>query len=69
MNIESLDHHIKTLTHRHTLLEVTLEKLYKQKSWNEFEAEKLKKEKLKIKDELTKMHKKRYELMNAVDWD
>jgi hypothetical protein len=68
MDIESLDHHIKTLTNQHSALEVVLDKIYKQKSWNEFEVERIKKEKLRLKDQLALMHRRRHELMNELDW-
>jgi len=67
MDVESLDHHIKTLSQQHTVLEATLEKIYRQKSWNEFEVERLKKEKLKLKDQLSLMHRRRHELINEIN--
>lgn len=69
MDIESLDHHIKTLTNQHAALETTLDKIYRQKSWNEFEVERLKKQKLKLKDELSRMHLQRHDLMNELDYN
>lgn len=69
MDIESLEHHIRTLDNQHTTIERKLDAMLKQKSWNEYEAEELKKQKLKIKDELSRMYKRRYELMNEVNYD
>ena len=69
MDVESLDHHIKTLTNQHTVLENTLNKIYQQKSWNEFEVERIKKEKLKLKDQLSLMYRRRHELTNEPHWD
>ena len=69
MDIESIDHHIRTLTNQHTALESELNKLMKQKSWSEFDAENIKKQKLKIKDELARMHRLRYEKMNEIEWE
>lgn len=69
MDIDSLDHHIRTLTNQHSTIEYQLEKMLRQKSWNEFEAEELKKQKLKIKDELGRCYRKRHELMNEVHWE
>jgi hypothetical protein len=69
MNIDSLDHHIRNLTNQHNTVESKLTALLKQKSWDEFEAENLKKQKLKLKDELSLCHKKRYELMNEIQWE
>jgi len=67
MNITSIDHHIKHLTHEHDMLESKLVSIQKQPSWNEFEVEALKKQKLKVKDELSRMHRQRYDLMQEVD--
>lgn len=69
MDIESLEHHIRTLDNQHTLIERKLDAMLKQKSWNEYEVEDLKKQKLKIKDELSRMYRKRYEIMNEVSFD
>lgn len=69
MDIESLEHHIRTLDNQHTLIERKLDAMLKQKSWNEYEVEDLKKQKLKIKDELSRMYRKRYDLMNEVSFD
>jgi hypothetical protein len=69
MDTESIDHHIRRLTNQHTDLERTLEQLYQQKSWDEYQAEELKKQKLKIKDELSSLYRKRHDLMNRIDWD
>lgn len=69
MDIDSLEHHIRTLDNQHTLLERQIDQMLKQKSWNEYEVEDLKKKKLKIKDELSQMYRKRYDLMQEHDFD
>lgn len=69
MDIDSLEHHIRTLDNQHTLLERQLDQMLQQKSWNEYEVEDLKKKKLKIKDELSQMYRKRYDLMQEHDYD
>jgi hypothetical protein len=69
MDMDSLEHHIRSLTNQHTAIERQLEQIYQQKSWNEYEVEDLKKQKLKLKDQLSQMYRKRHELMNAIDWD
>jgi len=69
MDMDSLEHHIRALTNQHTAIERQLEALYRQKSWDEYIAEDLKKQKLKLKDQLSQMYRKRHELMNAVDYD
>ena len=46
-----------------------LDVLLAQKSWNEFEVEDLKKQKLKLKDELSQMYRTRHELMHEQDYD
>lgn len=69
MDIDSLEHHIRTLDNQHLTLERKLDAMLKQPSWNEYEAENLKKQKLYIKDQLTEMYRKRYDLMNEVDFD
>lgn len=69
MDIDSLEHHIRTLTNQHTALERQLDKMLRQKSWNEYEAEDLKKQKLKIKDELSQLYRKRHDMMQNPDWD
>jgi hypothetical protein len=68
MDIDSLDHHIKHLTREHDKLEAELDRMLRQKSWDEFAAESIKKQKLKLKDELSKMHRKRYDMMQEVDF-
>lgn len=65
MNLESIDNHIKTLSDQHKILENALDKIYKQKSWNEFDVEKIKKEKLRIKDQLTIMQRQRSNYINV----
>lgn len=69
MDIDSLVHHIRTLDNQHLILERKLHAMLKQPSWSEYEAENLKKQKLYIKDQLTEMYRKRYNLMNEVDFD
>jgi hypothetical protein len=69
MDIDSLEHHIRTLDNQHTALERQIAQMLQQKSWNEFEVEELKKKKLKIKDELSQMYRKRYDLMQEHDYD
>jgi hypothetical protein len=69
MDLDSLEHHIRTLDNQHLTLERRLDAMLRQPSWNEYEAEDLKKQKLRIKDQLTEMYRKRYELMNEVDFD
>jgi len=69
MDLDSLEHHIRTLDNQHLTLERKLDAMLRQPSWNEYEAEDLKKQKLRIKDQLTEMYRKRYELMNEVDFD
>lgn len=67
--MDSLDHHIRALTNQHTSIERQLDKIYQQKSWSEYEVEDLKKQKLRLKDQLSEMYRKRHELMNRIDWD
>lgn len=69
MDIDSLEHHIRTLDNQHTMLERKLDAMFKQKSWNEFEAEELKKQKLKIKDELSRMYRRRYDMLQEHQYE
>ena len=69
MDIESLEHHIRTLDNQHTALEGQIQKMLNQKSWSEYEFEDLKKKKLKLKDELSVCYRKRHELMQEHHWD
>jgi len=69
MDIDSLEHHIRTVDNRHTQLARQIEQIMSQKSWDEFQVETLKKEKLKLKDELTLLYKKRYDLMQEHEFD
>lgn len=69
MDIDSLEHHIRTLDNQHTLLERQIHQMLQQKSWNKFEMEDLKKKKLRIKDELSRLYRKRYDLMQEHDYD
>ena len=64
MDIDSLEHHIRTVDNRHTQVARQIEQIMTQKSWDEYQVETLKKEKLKLKDELTSLYRKRYDLMN-----
>jgi hypothetical protein len=69
MDIDSLEHHIRALDNQHTTLARKLDAMLKQPSWNEFEAEDLKKQKLRLKDELSRMYRRRHEMMNEHTWD
>jgi hypothetical protein len=69
MDLDSLEHHIRTLDNQHLTLERKLDAMLRQPSWSEYEAEDLKKQKLRIKDQLSEMYRKRYDLMNEVDFD
>lgn len=69
MDIDSLEHHIRALDNQHTTLARKLDAMLKQPSWNEFEAEDLKKQKLRIKDELSRMYRRRHEMMHEHHWD
>lgn len=69
MDIDFIDQQIRTLTNQHATLEAQLQTLMSQPNWNEFEAEDIKKSKLRIKDKLAALHRQRYELMNELDWD
>ena len=64
MDIDSLEHHIRTVDNRHTQIARQIEQIMSQKSWDEYQVETLKKEKLKLKDELTILYRKRYDLIN-----
>jgi hypothetical protein len=48
---------------RHTQIARQIEQILAQKSWDEYQVETLKKEKLKLKDELTVLYRRRYNLM------
>jgi hypothetical protein len=69
MDIDSLEHHIRALDNQHTTLSRKLDAMLKQPSWNEFEAEDIKKQKLRLKDELSIMYRRRHEIMNEHHWD
>lgn len=69
MDIDSIEHHIRTLDNQHTTIARKLDAILAQKSWNEYEVEDLKKQKLKLKDELSLMYRKRYDLMHEHDYD
>jgi hypothetical protein len=63
MDIDSIERHIRTIDNQHTALARQIEQIMSQKSWDEYQVENLKKEKLKLKDELTVLYRKRHELM------
>jgi hypothetical protein len=65
MNINSIEHPIRTVDLRHIQLARQIEQILNQKSWDEYQVETLKKEKLKLKDELTVLYRKRHELMEV----
>jgi hypothetical protein len=69
MDIDSLEHHIRTVDNKHTQLARQIEQIMTQKSWDEFQVETLKKEKLKLKDELSTLYKKRHELMQEHEFE
>lgn len=69
MDIESIEQHIRNLTNQHTSLERQLEKIMRQKSWNEYEVEDMKKKKLLIKDELSRLYRMRHDMMQEHDYD
>jgi len=69
MDIDSLEHHIRTVDNRHTQLARQLEQILSQKSWDEYQVETLKKEKLKLKDELSMLYRKRQDLMQDHHYD
>ena len=69
MDIDSLEHHIRTVDSRHTQIAREIEQIITQKSWDEFKVETLKKQKLLLKDELTILYRKRNELMQEHHWE
>ncbi len=69
MDIDSLEHHIRTVDNHHTQIARQIEQITAQKSWDEFQVETLKKEKLKLKDELSILYKKRHELMQEHEFE
>jgi hypothetical protein len=69
MDIDSLEHHIRTVDNRHTALARQIEQILAQKSWDEYQVETLKKEKLKLKDELAVLYKKRYDLIQEHNYE
>jgi hypothetical protein len=69
MDIDSLEHHIRTVDNRHTQIARQIEQLISHPSWDEFQVETLKKEKLLLKDELTILYRKRRELMQEHQWE
>ena len=69
MDIDSLEHHIRTVDNRHTQVARQIEQIITQKSWDEFQVETLKKQKLLLKDELTILYRKRHELMEVHHWE
>lgn len=69
MDIDSLEHHIRTVDNRHTQLSRQIEQIMAQKSWDEYQVEILKKEKLKLKDELTLLYRKRHDLLQEHEYE
>ena len=69
MDIEKIENHIKILINKHSMLENELEKLLKENPYNQFKIENVKKEKLKVKDELSRLHRTRHDLMNDIGWE
>jgi hypothetical protein len=69
MDITSIEHHIRTLDNQHNALDIKINSIMRLPSWNEFEVEQLKKEKLILKDKLAHFYKLRYDLMNEVHFD
>lgn len=69
MDIDSLEHHIRTVDNRHTQIARQIEQILTQKSWDQFQVETLKKEKLRLKDELTILYRKRRDLMQEHCWE
>ena len=69
MDLDSIEYRIRTLTNQHATLETLLAQKTKGHSWDEYEIEKIKKEKLKIKDELTTLYRKQRDLRDELDWD
>jgi hypothetical protein len=69
MDIDSLEHHIRTVDNRHTAIARQIEQIMSQTSWDEYQVENLKKEKLKLKDELTRLYRTRHDLMNEHHWE
>jgi len=67
MDINSIKNHIRKLTNQHTSLESVLNEKTKGHSWSEIEVENLKKQKLKIKDELVQMYQKKHELESEIE--
>ena len=67
MDINSIKNHIRKLTNQHTSLESVLNEKTKGHSWSEIEVENLKKQKLKIKDELAQMYQKKHELESEIE--
>jgi hypothetical protein len=63
MDIDSLERHIRTVDNHHTQVARQIEQLMSYPSWDEYQVETLKKEKLKLKDELTVLYRRRHELM------
>lgn len=67
MDLEALDSIIRRLDVQHTMLGRQIEGLYRNPNFDEFEIQKLKKEKLKVKDELSRLYKQRYDIIHSVD--
>jgi hypothetical protein len=69
MDIDSIERHIRTVDNRHTQIARQIEQIIAQKSWDEYQVETLKKEKLKLKDELTILYRRRHDLINEHQWE
>lgn len=69
MDIDSLEHHIRTIDTRHTEMARKIEQITAQPSWDEYQVETLKKEKLKLKDELTLLYRKRHDLLQDHEFE
>lgn len=68
MDIGKIEDRIRTLSNQHISLERTLVGMVNSPD-NQFEIEKIKKQKLLIKDELTRLYRTRHEMINEVDVD
>jgi len=63
MDIDSIERHIRTVDNHHTQIARQIEHIMSYPSWDEYQIETLKKEKLKLKDELAVLYRRRHELM------
>jgi hypothetical protein len=72
MTLHSIENRIKTLHNQHAQLDNKIESALKQLSYNEFDVETMKKQKLQIKDQLAQLYRQRQDIMeNGEDgeWD